>query len=112
MKKSDLRGKVMKGPSGHLFYEIYSASSELVAVAAKLLGKKFGLRPLTNPAIGLSEAALNIKNDEVMLGMGWDIASGFYVVAYDEAGDIYIREITQYLNDEFEDPNYERYLSV
>lgn len=102
----------MKAPNGHLFYEIYSASSDLVTVAARLLGKKFGLGPVTNPAIGLSEVALNIKNDEVMLGMGWDIVSGFYVVAYDEVGDNYIHKITQYLNDEFDNPNYEGYITV
>jgi hypothetical protein len=105
-------GKVIKTANGHLSYEVYAASSEMVTIAGRLLEKEFGLRPITDPAVGLDEVALNIRKAGVRLGLGWDHWCGFYVTAYDEAGDSYIHRIARFLNGEFQDPKYERCLTL
>ena len=107
-----LIGKVIEAANGHLSYEVFDVSSEMVSVAAKLLEEKFGLQPITDPAVGLSEVALNVRNPEVRLGLGWDLWSGLYVTAYDEAGDAYIERIADYLNREFHHPDYDRYITT
>jgi hypothetical protein len=53
----------------------------------------------SNPIIGLDQFFIDFVKGGVKITIGWDIWSGCFVMAHDMAGDKYIVEIGNYLDE-------------
>lgn len=105
-----LTGKTATISNGHLSYEVHNANSEFVPVLATLLQEQLGISPVSLPGISASEVALKMELNGIELDIGWDVWSGVYVMARCEQGDLLVRRLASYLDDELEKPIYRKFL--
>ena len=105
-----LEGAFYKTENGRQSYEIYRATSEFIFVAAKILHEQFGFSKSHTPIVGLDEVITDCKREGIKLLLGWDIWSGFYVMADSQAGDAIVDEVGTYLNSIIQEPQFESYI--
>lgn len=86
----NVTGKLFTVQNGHLNYEIYEATPDLVPILGAILQDKFGYFPVRPLAIGLSEVVIDLKRNNITLSLGWDNWSGAYIMAHCKNGDLEI----------------------
>ena len=72
--------------------------------------EQFGFSKSRTPVVGLDEIITDCEKEDVKLLLGWDIWSGFYVMADSEAGDAIVDEVGKYLNSIIQEPQFESYI--
>lgn len=108
----DLSGKTYTAANGQKTYEVYYASTSLVPVIGELLQEQFGFIPISEPVIGLDEVVAEIEKDGIKLGIGWDNWSGAYVMGFCEKGSEWVSKISHFLDKEFENKKYRKYVNM
>jgi len=105
-----LEGTFYKAANGRQSHEIYRATSEFIFVAAKIWHEQFGFSKSRAPIVGLDEVITDCEREGIKLLLGWDIWSGFYVMADSDAGDAIVHEVGTLLNILIQNPEFEQYI--
>ena len=93
------KGRLCRVANGHLSFEIEDAPSGDLFPILSLLESRFGLRAAP-PALGLDEIVSEGRIGETRIAAGYDVWSGVYVMAFDEAGDAIVARIAEFLEAE------------
>lgn len=93
----NLQGKMHKTFKGYNSYEIFDADASFIYKIATVVTEKFHFA-LINSITGFEEVFMDFEKGGIMITLGWDIWSGCFVMAHDNAGDKYIEELGKYLD--------------
>lgn len=105
-----LQGKIFIAANGHLSYEIFRASTEILTPISQLLTSQFNCTFPTPPIIGLDEVITTGWQGNIELLVGWDNWSGFYVLADSAEADTLVTEIGTYLDTIITGKEFETYI--
>ncbi|MEW6126597.1 MAG: hypothetical protein AB1757_06115 [Acidobacteriota bacterium] len=105
-----LTGAYHTAANGHLSYEIYRATPDFLLYAAEILRDHFGFSEATKPIIGLDQIISECTKEEVTLMLGWDIWSGFYILADSDAGDEWVKTIGKFFDSTIQQPEFAPYI--
>jgi hypothetical protein len=109
-KRRTLQGQFYEAASGHKTYEIFYAAPNILFEIGNILVAKFGCTALDLPGIGVKAAITKCQKDDILLDLGWDHWSGFYILAHSAEGDKLIEEIGNYLNSMIGGKDFEKFI--
>lgn len=112
MKEVKLEGFFCKSANERQCYEIYQATADFIYEAASILKLKYGFSEPKRPIVGLDEVLTEVSKDGLKLLLGWDIWSGFYVMADSEEADAIVNEFGNYLESVIQQPEFNLYIHV
>jgi hypothetical protein len=92
-EKRILEGKFYKAANGHLSYEIYYATPDIIFPISDILVAKFKCSHIDLPLLGLDVVITKCQQGNIKLDLGWDNWSGFYVFANSAEGDNLVKEL-------------------
>ncbi len=104
-----LSGKFIKAANGHVSYEIYDASAQIIEKISDILISEFGCSTPMPPKISVDQIVTVCRQADIELLMGWDNWSGFYIMATSPQGDRLVRKIGAYLDIVITDEEFEAY---
>lgn len=107
---SQISGETVEVANGHLSFEIYDVSANMLSVITDLLVDAHGFTAGDESVIGLDEVVTELSKGGVKLGLGWDNWTGAYLMAFCKDGDKLLGEVSQSLSDELAKPEYSRYI--
>ncbi|MFM9278879.1 hypothetical protein [Paenibacillus jiagnxiensis] len=93
----NLQGKMHKTFKGYNSYEIVDADTSFIYKLATIVTEKFHFTHI-NSITGPEQVFMDFEKGGNMITLGWDIWSGCFVMAHDNAGDKYIEELGKYLD--------------
>ncbi len=97
-EKDQLKNKLGRDASKRLTYEIYPFDSEDYAKICQQLIKEFALEPIDKIVVGLDEIFQEYRCGNTIVGLEWDIWSGFAVVAKTQESEELVKKIGSYLD--------------
>lgn len=109
-KKRALEGKFYKTANGHVSYEIFYATPDIIFAVSDILVERFGCSPIDLPLHGLDAVITKCRKGNIKLDLGWDNWSGFYIFANSPEGDKLVEDIGTYLNTIIGGSNFEKYI--
>jgi len=63
------------------------------------IARRFGLKPVGRATVGLDEAFQDYRSGDLVLGLEWDIWSGFIVVAKNASAEPLLHQVADYLRE-------------
>ena len=98
-----IKSKFGRDASKRLTYEIYPLESGDYAKIRQQLIKKFALKSIDEAVVGFDEIFQDFYHGDVVIGIEWDIWSGFVVVAKNPEAEELVKKIgcsleSQYLS--------------
>jgi hypothetical protein len=112
MKEEKLEGFFCKAANDRQCYEIYQATADFIYEAANLLKQLYGFSEPKRAIVGFDEVLTEVSKDGLKLLLGWDIWSGFYVMADSEEADAIVNEFGKYLDSIIHQPEYNLYIHI
>ena len=109
-EKRTLQGNVHIVANGRTSYEIYYANSDIIFEVSDILVAKFGFSQPDRPIVGLDEVITWCRKGDIVLNLGWDNWSGFYMLAQSAEGDTLVQEIGAYLDTIIGEKRFEKYI--
>lgn len=89
-------GRLFKIANGHFSYDIEAFKAGHIFPVATRLEQVLGFEPTGLSALVMDCAYLEMQRGGVEITVGWDIWSGLFIMAKDEAGDEAVREIAEH----------------
>ena len=93
-------GHFYRDASNRLTYEVFDLKSDGYATTCNRLVKKFDLSPAGELIVGLDEMFRDYTDGQNVIGLEWDIWSGFIVVAKNADAEPLVRSIAEFLGSE------------
>jgi hypothetical protein len=93
-----LKSNFGRDASKRLTYEIYPFDSEDYVQTCQQLIKAFSLEPIGEVIVGLDEIFQDYHYGDTVVGLEWDIWSGFTVVAKAQESEELVKKIGSYLD--------------
>lgn len=109
-KKQTLEGKFYKVANGHVSYEVFYATSDIIFAISDILVARYGCSPIDALLYGLDAVITKCQKDNIKLDLGWDNWSGFYIFANSPEGDGLVKDIGTYLNTIIGGSSFEKYI--
>jgi len=109
-KKRSLQGNFHKGANGHVSYEIYYVTPDILFAISDILVTEFGCTQIELPKAGLDSVITKCQKGDLELALGWDNWSGFYIFSNSLEGDELIKEIGAQLNTIIGGIDFEKYI--
>ena len=88
---------LQRDASGRLTFEMFRLPADEYPAASASVAKEFGLAQRTSLVIGLDVMFQDYQRGEQLVGLEWDIWSGFMVVAKNPASESLVRDIAVWL---------------
>jgi len=87
--------------SNRLTFDYYSIDSKFYSTITAELVKKFRLKPMGKLIVGLDEIFQEYRQDNCIIGLEWDIWSGYIVVAKESNSEHLAKEIAEYISGKY-----------
>jgi len=91
--------KEHRNTNNHLYFEFEKIKNNTYKEITNLVVKKFELSPENELVVGLDEILQNFKSGEAIIGLEWDIWSGYIVVAQNKESESLATEVANYINE-------------
>ena len=109
-RKRTLQGDFHLAANGHKSYEIFYAVPDIIFEVSNILVDRFGFVQTDSPITGFDEVLMRCHKGEIILDLGWDNWSGFYLFAHTAEGDALVQEIGVYLDTIIGEKRFEKYI--
>jgi len=96
--KRKLRSCRGEAANGHRTYDVQYLGPQFVTKAGEILQDRFGFGPLVERVVGLDAVITECKKGDLILHLGWDNWTGFYVMADSLAGDLVVDQFGDYVD--------------
>jgi hypothetical protein len=83
--------------SGRLTFDLPGVEATDYPAVSRGLVKAFALGPHGSLVVGLDEMFMDFRRGEQVVGLEWDVWTGFTVVAKSEASESLVRDIAAWL---------------
>ncbi len=106
-----MKGYFWQDASKRTVYSVPDCHDSWYRYLCNKISRHFGLVPAGELIIGLDEIFQDYKSGDKIVGLEWDIWSGFLVVAKDENAEHIVKEIAEYIEQMPEEINNKRKIS-
>lgn len=87
--------------SNRLTYDFDDIQADQYPKITSLLAKQFNLKPSGKLIVGLDEIFQDYEFGDFVIGLEWDIWSGYSVNAKNQDSEPLVREIAEFINEKY-----------
>jgi hypothetical protein len=84
--------------SNRVTFDFDSVDADMYTIITQSIVEKFNLKPKNKLLEGVEEIFQDFKIDKAVLGLEWDIWSGYTVVAKNKEAKELVRDVAEFIN--------------
>jgi predicted metal-dependent HD superfamily phosphohydrolase len=108
-KPDSFIGVFSRNASGRMSFDIYDATPDICTAMQNHLQTRFGFKDFSIPIHGLDETIGTCSNGSVTFAWGYDVTSGFYLMAERAEDERLLAEVCESLNALLLEPRFNHY---